>query len=75
MPESPGWLAKKKRITEATAILQKVGGSDHAEMELESIQKSFMNEIKESVKDLFKFDVKHIVFIGVMVAVFSQADG
>ncbi|WP_373523327.1 MFS transporter, partial [Aquiflexum sp.] len=29
----------------------------------------------ESLKDLFKMDVRHIVFIGAMVAIFSQAGG
>jgi SP family arabinose:H+ symporter-like MFS transporter len=75
VPESPRWLIKKKRVTAATDILRKIGGTDYAFIEATNIKKSFASEVKENIRDLFKKDVKHIVLIGVVVAFFSQADG
>lgn len=75
VPESPRWLIKKKRITEATNILTRIGGNEYATTETTNIQKSFAHEVKEHIRDLFKKDVKHIVLIGAVVAFFSQADG
>ncbi len=75
VPESPRWLIKKNRMTDATKILNKVGGSVYATAEAASIQKSFLHEVKENIRDLFKIDVRHIVIIGIAVAFFSQADG
>jgi sugar porter (SP) family MFS transporter len=75
VPESPRWLIKKKRTAESFTILKKIGGEIYARDETDDIQLSLKNETKEHIKDLFKPDVKHIIFIGIMVAVFSQADG
>lgn len=75
VPESPRWLIKKKRTAESFTVLKKIGGEIYAKDETDDIQLSLKNETKEHIKDLFKADVKHIIFIGVMVAVFSQADG
>jgi len=75
VPESPRWLIKKKRNDEATDILAKIGGDNYAAAEVAAIKKSFANEVKEKISDLFKMDVRHIVFIGAAVAFFSQADG
>ena len=75
VPESPRWLIKKNKLKEGHAVLEKIGGSSYAKAEKEIIQQSFLNEVKERVKDLFKVDVKQIILIGVVVAVFSQAVG
>ncbi|MBC7887347.1 MAG: sugar porter family MFS transporter [Ferruginibacter sp.] len=75
VPESPRWLIKKNRATEAVEILTNIGGRDYATTEAANINKSFTSEVKEKVRDLFKKDVVHIVMIGVAVAFFSQADG
>ena len=75
VPESPRWLIQKKRVTEARAILTKIGGSDYASAEVEGIKKSFTSEVKEKIGDLFKMDVRHIIVLGAAVAFFSQADG
>ena len=75
VPESPRWLIKKNKVEEANDILQKIGGNDYAANEVNNICKSFLHEVKENIRDLFKKDVRHIIIIGVTVAFFSQADG
>ncbi len=75
VPESPRWLIVKNKNAEALRVLNKVGGARYAATEEAMIKKSFAMAIKENVRDLFKADVWHIVFIGAMVAVFSQAGG
>ncbi len=75
IPESPRWLIMKGKKKNALLILSKIGGRDYGCLESENIQKSFLFEVKESLKDLFKMDVKHIVLIGAMIAIFSQAGG
>ncbi|GAB3219318.1 sugar porter family MFS transporter [Algoriphagus aestuariicola] len=75
IPESPRWLIKKGIPTRAQAVLSKIGGKEYGETEARNIQNSFLSEVRESLADLFKMDVRHIVFIGAMVAIFSQAGG
>ncbi len=75
VPESPRWLIKNNRVADGTAILDKIGGCEYGKTEFSAIQKSFSSEVKESISDLFKKDIRHIVFLGAAVAFFSQADG
>jgi sugar porter (SP) family MFS transporter len=73
--ESPRWLIGKKRNAEAAIILTRIGGSFYAEMEGAKIQNSFASKNGERLTDLFKKNVWPIIFIGAMVAIFSQAVG
>ena len=73
--ESPRWLIGKKRGEEAHDILERIGGSEYAHTESQQIEGSFASKSTERVGDLFKKNVWHIVFIGIMIAVFSQAVG
>jgi MFS transporter, SP family, arabinose:H+ symporter len=75
IPESPRWLVRKNRTNEARDVLSEIGGHEYASMEIAAIEKSFLAEVKENVKDLFKSDVRYIIFFGVLVAIFSQAVG
>ena len=75
VPESPRWLIRKERESDAMQILEQIGGSDYAQAEDNAIRQSFSHEIKENVHDLFRKDIFYIVIIGIMVAIFSQAGG
>lgn len=78
--ESPRWLIRKQRYDEAKAILNRIGGRDYADAEASQIKDSSSQETgssaaREVVGDLFRKDLWPIVFIGIVVAVFSQAVG
>jgi MFS transporter, SP family, arabinose:H+ symporter len=73
--ESPRWLIGKKRRFEAYKILARIGGTSYANVETKQIENSFSQKSSEKVADLFKKDVWHIVFIGIIVAICSQAVG
>lgn len=73
--ESPRWLIGKRRSKEAFQILERIGGDDYATAETEQIEASFKEKTREKVSDLFQKNVWHIVFIGMMIAIFSQAVG
>ena len=88
--ESPRWLIRKRRIEEAEAVLERIGGRDYTISEAAQIKASFSPTAdapaagtapadrpaaREAVSDLFRKDVCPIVFIGIVVAVFSQAVG
>ena len=73
--ESPRWLIRKRRTAEALAVLGRIGGNEYAHAEASQIEASFSQETRESVGDLFRKDLWPIVFIGIVIAVFSQAVG
>lgn len=73
--ESPRWLISKKRRFEAYQILVRLGGTTYANIETVQIEASFAQKTTEKVAHLFKKDVWHIVFIGIVIAVCSQAVG
>ena len=73
--ESPRWLIGKVRQAEAFEILERIGGKVYAQVESSQILLSFTNSAAGKVSDLFKKDVWHIVFVGIVIAVFSQAVG
>lgn len=79
--ESPRWLIRKHRLGEAEAVLARIGGREYATAEAFQIKASFSQETgtapagRKSVNDLFRKDLWPIVFIGIVVAVFSQAVG
>ncbi|MEJ7779801.1 MAG: sugar porter family MFS transporter [Daejeonella sp.] len=73
--ESPRWLIRKEKTVDAKRVLAKIGGDIYADKESAAITKSFAHEVKENITDLFKKDVSFILFLGVMIAIFSQAGG
>lgn len=76
VPESPRWLVARNRNSEASAILQKVGGDDFAGFELKEISESLQgNEKRGTLKDAFKKKYGFILFIGIFLAVFQQWSG
>jgi SP family arabinose:H+ symporter-like MFS transporter len=75
VPESPRWLVRRRRDAEAETVLTRIGGAAYAGSEVAGIRASFQEETRENWRDLFRPDVRHIVGIGVLIAVFSQAGG
>ena len=73
--ESPRWLIGKKRRFEAYKILVRIGGTSYANVETKQIESSFTQKSTVKVAGLFKKDIWHIVFIGIVIAIFSQAVG
>lgn len=73
--ESPRWLVRSGREFEAQIVLERIGGLDYSLAEQEQIEQSFADKSDTGVSELFKKEVRHIVFIGVMIAVFSQIVG
>lgn len=75
VPESPRWLAMMDRYHEAKIILESVGGTAHAEQEIEQIKASFNRNETSLWKVLLQKDNLKIILIGVTVAIFSQITG
>lgn len=75
IPESPRWLAMKKRTGQATAILAKIGGSTYATDELEAVNKTeekSKSSKQGGLKVLFSKPYRLVLFLGVIIAVFQQ---
>ena len=75
IPESPRWLAMKKRTGQATAILTKIGGPAYATAELEAVNKTeekSKSSKQGGLKVLFSKPYRLVLFLGIVIAVFQQ---
>jgi SP family arabinose:H+ symporter-like MFS transporter len=72
--ESPRWLMKVGRETEALAILDKLDGPARARAVAEDIRGS-LNKEEGKFSDLFKFPYLKPLIIGILLATFSQTSG
>lgn len=75
VPESPRWLASKKRNSEALDIFARINGAELAQQELRSIDESFNDETPFSFSDIKGPQLKKTLVIGILLAVFSQITG
>lgn len=75
VPESPRWLVGKQRRSDAYALLTRIGGLKHADLEIEQIEQSFLQHHSNRVRDLFRKEIVHVLVLGIVIAVFSQAVG
>lgn len=71
IPESPHWLALKHRTKEARQIFEKIMGAEKAAQTLANIETV---TTKEKIKwsHVFKKETRHILIIGIVLAVFQQ---
>jgi SP family arabinose:H+ symporter-like MFS transporter len=74
VPESPRWLAQRGREAEARAILEEVGGPEHAARELGAIQAAMRQE-EGRFRELFTGAYRRPLLIAVLVMACSQFCG
>lgn len=75
IPESPRWLAMKKRNEQAVRILTRIGGAAYAAAELEAVDKAdekSKSSKQGGLKVLFSKPYRLVLFLGVIIAVFQQ---
>jgi MFS transporter, SP family, arabinose:H+ symporter len=75
IPESPRWLIQKNRNSEAFKILERINGTVSARKEVKAIGESINNEQKGEIKDLLTREIRPLILIGIVVAIFSQVTG
>ena len=74
LPESPRWLMKRGRRSEAETILVRIGGTEAARRELLQIEESLGAETGK-LSELFRGGFGRAMLIGILLAVFSQFGG
>lgn len=78
MPESPRWLISKGKNEEALTVLQKIRTRDQAQIELDEVKGTVLEDSKlkqASLKDLSIPWIRRIVFLGIGIAVVQQITG
>lgn len=74
IPRSPRWLVKKKRLTEARDVLERIGEPD-PDAELTEIADSVAVEHKMASERLFSKTFRFPIFLAVSLAMFNQLSG
>lgn len=72
IPESPRWLALHGRKAEAKKIFTRIGGEENAQAEMEIIENVTQTENNFDWKALLQPNVRMVLVIGVVLAVFQQ---
>lgn len=74
VPESPRWLAKEGRETEALAVLSSINGEAKGAAILKEVKET-LHEEKGTLKELFAGRFRKAIFVGIVLAIFSQVQG
>ena len=72
IPESPRWLAANDKETRARMIFARIGGEESADKEIEDIRRLPSGKGKSEWMVLLQPNVRKILTIGIVLAVFQQ---
>ena len=78
VPKSPRWLYTKNYIDRAKQVLERIHGSEQAEVEIESIEKNLEDSETSksvSVRDLFAPALRFIMIVGITLGILQQVTG
>ncbi|MBN8861671.1 MAG: sugar porter family MFS transporter, partial [Sphingobacteriales bacterium] len=75
LPESPRWLMKTGKKSQAKRILEKIGDADYVNESVSSITTSLKGIVKTRYTDIFKKAILPAVLTGIGLAVFQQLCG
>lgn len=74
IPESPRWLVKMRRVTEATEVLR-LTGEENYQQEMNDIVASIDAEHGKASESLFSWKYRFPIFLAITIGMFNQLSG
>jgi SP family arabinose:H+ symporter-like MFS transporter len=74
VPESPRWLTKEGRETEALKVLSSINGDAKAGEILAEVKET-LHEEQGTLSELFTGRFRKAIFVGIVLSIFSQVQG